>query len=196
VIVPPNNLQSCTPDVRIARPCDLSFVMDVSKRETYAIGFIPRFAMQRKIELGRILLGQENDCEAGFLHYGSFRAPEVRIFQSAIRYDARRRGLALAMVESLVSTCRANGNVAISLRCLEELEANAFWEAAGFVRIAQEPGRRGTLNVWVRPINPGKVTIESRVQRCRKCGRPTPHLWTAGGKRWSLCPDCLLLPTA
>src|SRR5687767_3498212 len=75
----------------LATPADLAYVVDIQKRNGEALGFIPRVALAEKIELGRITLATENGEPAGYLHHGSLAVPEVRIFQAAIQYDARRR---------------------------------------------------------------------------------------------------------
>jgi ribosomal protein S18 acetylase RimI-like enzyme len=131
-----------------AAPSDLAYVVALQKRNHEALGFIPRAALAEKIDLGRIWLATENGDPAGFLHHGSLAVPEVRIFQAAVQYDARRRHLGLALVADLVARARAAGAAGVSLRCLDFLDANDFWTAAGFRLVATEPGARGTLNVW------------------------------------------------
>src|SRR4051812_20753088 len=81
---------------------DLAYVVDLQKRNGDAVGFIPRQALAEKIELGRIWLARENGDPAGYLHHGSLSVPEVRIFQAAVQYDARRRHLGLALVAQLL----------------------------------------------------------------------------------------------
>lgn len=138
--------------VRAATPADLAYVVALQKRNGEALGFIPRAALAEKIDLGRIWLARENGDPAGFLHHGSLAVPEVRVFQAAVQYDARRRHLGLALVADLVARARAAGGRAVSLRCLDFLDANDFWTAAGFSLVAREPGARGTLNVWGRVL--------------------------------------------
>lgn len=130
-----------------ANAAHLAYVVALQKRNHEALGFIPRAALSEKIELGRIWLATENGDPAGFLHHGSLAAPEVRIFQAAVQYDARRRHLGLALVSDLLARARAAGARGVSLRCLDFLDANDFWTAAGFARLTTEPGARGTLNV-------------------------------------------------
>jgi hypothetical protein len=67
-----------------ATPADLAYVVGLQKRNHEALGFIPRVALEQKIDLGRIWLATENGEPAGYLHHGSLAVPEVRIFQAAI----------------------------------------------------------------------------------------------------------------
>lgn len=193
-----------------ARSNDLSYVVALQKKHHQALGFLPRVALEQKIELGRIWLATENDEPAGFLHHGSLARPEVRIFQAAIQYDAQRRHLGFALVNDLIARARAAGAEAISLRCLSFLEANAFWSAAGFHLLAQEPGAKGTLNVWGMKLireEPGRIIIpgdveeagaakasfafHSRLHPCPRCGVTTMDTWKRGARRHGLCAACV-----
>src|SRR3954465_15188873 len=105
--------------VRAATPADLAYVVKLQKAYGDALGFIPRAALAYKIERSRVHLALENGESAGYLHHGSMAAsPEVRVFQAAIQYDARRRHLGLALVDDLVSRATQAGARAVSLRCL------------------------------------------------------------------------------
>src|SRR4051794_11982696 len=139
-------------DVRPATPSDLAYVVKLQKAHGDALGFIPRAALAYKIERCRVHLALENGEPAGYLHHGSMASEEVRIFQAAIQYDARRRHLGLALVDDLLRRASGAGAQAVSLRCLSQLEANDFWRAAGFRLLDAEPGAKGTLNVWGRVL--------------------------------------------
>ena len=189
--------------VACAIPADLAYVVALQKQNHAALGFIPRVALAEKIALGRIWLARENGEPAGYLHHGSLAMPEVRIFQAAIQYDARRRHHGLALVDSLIGRARASGARAVSLRCLDFLDANDFWSAAGFSLITTEPGGRGTLNVWGRRllgqdqaesaggVHRSPFTFHSRLHACPRCGKPTMDTWTRGAVRRRLCATCV-----
>lgn len=180
--------------VRQATPADLAYGVALQKRNHEALGFIPRAALAEKIDRGQILLASENGDPAGFLHHGSLAALEVRIFQAAIQYDARRRHHGLALVDTMVRRATSAGARGLSLRCLDFLDANDFWTAAGFELLGREAGARGTLNVWGRTIGkarPDDVGFHSRVHPCPRCGLPTMDTWTRGAVRRRLCARCV-----
>lgn len=141
-----------------ATPGDLPYVVHLQKQHSAAIGFLPRAALAEKIRLGRIWLASENDEPAGFLHHGSLARPEVRIFQAAVQYDARRRHHGIALVNGLIARATSAGAQGISLRCLSFLDANTFWRDVGFSLRATEPGAKGTLNVWTRTLLASKAS--------------------------------------
>jgi N-acetylglutamate synthase-like GNAT family acetyltransferase len=189
-----------------AAPADLPYIVHLQKRHADALGFLPRAALAEKIERGQVWLSLENGEPAGFLHHGSLAVPEVRIFQAAVQYDARRRHLGLALVRDLAARAAAVGARGLSLRCLSFLDANDFWRAAGFALLDTEPGAKRPLNVWAKQLAPARVepavarghmdrgvnfAFHSRLHPCPACGRPTFDTWTRGAVRRRLCRDCL-----
>ncbi len=169
---------------------ELSYLVALQKKFHYELGFLPREALASKIERGAVWLARENGEPAGYLCHGSFARPEIRIFQAAIQYDARRRHLGLSLVADLVARARQAGAAGISLRCLNDLDANGFWRAAGFRHSATEPGAKAPLNVWTLRLGAGH-RFASRIHPCPGCGRTTTDTWTRGARRWSLCPTCV-----
>ena len=195
----PSPLDAPAAGVLRATPADLAYVVHLQKKHHYALGFMPRVALQQKIDLGRIWLATENGEPAGFLHHGSLAGDEVRIFQAAVQYDARRRHLGLGLVRDLLHRAAAAGARGVSLRCLSSLEANDFWRVAGFNLLTTEPGARGTLNVWTQRlfVTPPEAREErsfafsSRLHRCPSCGAVTMDTWTRGAVRRRVCPRCV-----
>jgi hypothetical protein len=201
VVVAPSHLVADGQVVR-ATAADLSYVVGLQKQNHAALGFIPRVALAEKIALGRIWLARENDEPAGYLHHGSLAAAEVRIFQAAIQFDARRRHHGLALVASLVHRAQASGARAVSLRCLDFLDANDFWTAAGFSLLTTESGARGLLNVWgcriaqndslhAAATQSPSFRFHSRLHACPRCGTATMDTWTRGAVRRRLCTRCV-----
>ena len=173
---------------------DLPYVVALQKTYHRALGFLPRMALDEKIRLGQVLVARASGTRAGFLHHGSLGRPEVRVFQLAVTPGVQGRGVGGALVDALLESATAAGARGVSLRCLATLDANHFWRAVGFRLHATEPGAKGTLNVWVRPIagdRPGRFTFASRVHACPGCGTSTVDTWVRGARRLALCPGCV-----
>jgi N-acetylglutamate synthase-like GNAT family acetyltransferase len=175
---------------RLAKPRDLSYIASLQDRFVRQVGYCHRQALEEKIELGRVELALENGEPAGYLHHGTIHRSELRIFQAAIQYDAQRRHLGLSLVDRVVEKV-GTGVQAISLRCLDYLPANDFWKAAGFERIAREPGKRAPLNVWVRRLQEIPIQVASRLRSCVICRMPIIPIWVDGSTRRNICPQCL-----
>lgn len=176
---------------------DLAFIVMLQKAHAAALGFLPRQALTEKIRAGQVLLARIEGTRAAFLHHGSLRRPEVRVFQIAVRPEVRSKGVGRALVQCLLDRAAAAGAGGVSLRCLSFLDANGFWRAAGFRLHATEPGAKGTLNVWVRRLGAGgggaegRFTFASRVHPCPGCGKATVDTWVSGARRRALCPGCV-----
>ena len=189
---------SSTSVVRSAVSADLAYIVMLQKAHAAALGFLPRQALKEKIDRGQVILARVGGRRAGFLHHGSLRGPEVRVFQIAVSPEVRSTGVGRALVQCLIDRAAAAGAGGVSLRCLSFLDANRFWRAAGFKLHATEPGAKGTLNVWVRRLGgaagtgaAGRLTFASRVHPCPGCGKATVDTWLSGARRRTLCPGCV-----
>lgn len=129
----------------------LRFWKHLAERERDALGFLPFGSVARVAELGRLLIQEASDEPIGFLLHGPPR-PIIRVYQTAVRLDARRRDNALALVDRLLAAGVAGGSRACMLHCAADLEANAFWLAAGFtavgVRTRSTRRQRPQLTWW------------------------------------------------
>lgn len=129
----------------------LNYILDLAKKHTDSIGFIPRGSIERYLLAGQIILAFENDEPCGFLiHNNGY--PRLKIYQACVQYDAQRRTNGLQMVGQLIAIASRRGCDAISLWCADDLPANQFWEAAGFQKTKMKQGgaRRGRLiNLWI-----------------------------------------------
>lgn len=194
--------------IRRATLEDLRFIEHLSTRFSREVGFIPRIALENRITGARggyVGLATENDDPAGFLHTGSMRRPECRIFQAAICYDAQRRHLGQALVGDFLQTAQGNGVKLVTLRCLSDLDANSFWQSMGFRRAGYEPvsgtkNRGSTLIVWAKRLHtfadlmtPGFIPpqIPMRLNRCKQCGLACTYTRGPKGELWKLCATCV-----
>jgi hypothetical protein len=109
------------------------YVTSIAKKFTNEIGFIPLQRYENAI-LGQELFVQElNDEPCGFLFTGKPNLGRIHIWQTAIQLDARRLAAATSMIDRLKEHARRKHVHTITLRCRDDLDANAFWKATGFV---------------------------------------------------------------
>lgn len=133
----------------LVRYCD-----DLAKRNSEALSFIPRPRLLEYAMRGQILAEYENGDLCGFAVIGR-GSDWLHVYQCCIQYDARRIYHGLNLVAQIEAVAMTRGLQGISLRCADDLPANAFWLAAGFEKVAVLPGgvRRGrTINVWQRTL--------------------------------------------
>lgn len=119
----------------MATAADLSFVLDLARKHAEQVGFIPAQGMANYVDRHAIDLAMENQDPAGYL-LAKHKCPDLpgvtQIHQAAVCYDARRRAIGLELVKSTRRRSAAAGNGLMQLWCRGDLEANAFWLAAGF----------------------------------------------------------------
>lgn len=132
----------------------VSFIDGLARQNSEALSFIPTPRLEQYVERGQVLIARENEEPAGFLVFGR-SWPQIRIYQACIQYDARRRQHGLDLVERLVGIARDQSCTDVRLWCAEDLEANEFWQLAGFERSGARTGgaRRGRIHIlWARRL--------------------------------------------
>jgi GNAT superfamily N-acetyltransferase len=128
--------------------------VDLAKKNSEAVSFLPRPKVEAYAADGRLLVAAENGEPCGFLIHGPLRG-QLRIYQTCVEYDVRRRDHGLALVGELERRAVLAGCSAVRLWCADDLEAQAFWRAAGFVPAGRRAGgqRRGRVHtLWARHL--------------------------------------------
>lgn len=133
-------------------PCStaVKYAVDLARKNSEAVSFIPTPRLEQYAESGQLMIEAENNDPCGFLVFGN-TFPILKIYQACIQYDARRIHHGLNLLRRLIIYAEHYGFTAISLYCADDLEANRFWQAAGFQFAGQRLGgqRRGRMhNRW------------------------------------------------
>lgn len=146
------------PRLREASTADLSFVLDLQKRFSNQLGFLPRAAVEWYVSNGRVTIATADGQPAGYI-LGRPRLrclPQVQpLTQTAIDFEAQRRGLGLLLVQHALAEALRDGRSLLQAWCRVDLQANEFWSAAGFTAIAiREPptARARPLILWRRAV--------------------------------------------
>jgi len=90
--------------------------------------------------------------------------------------DAQRRKHGLNLLAELERTARADGIAMLQCWCRQSLDANEFWKAAGFVKVAlRDVGakRQSPCILWRRPllILPTSTIVELPTNTRNQAGR-------------------------
>jgi len=147
----PNCPQIAVQTLVIPRSTAVKYAVDLARRNSEALSFIPQPRLEQYAEFGQLLIESENDDPCGFLVFGN-TFPILKIYQACIQYDVRRIQHGLNLLRRLINYAEHYGFTAISLHCADDLEANQFWQAAGFQFAGQRLGgqRRGRMhNRWI-----------------------------------------------
>jgi|TARA_Y100000015_G_scaffold42869_1_gene51283 hypothetical protein len=153
--------------VRLATLKDLPYINDLSKKESHAIGFIPKTAYEAAITgekhgdrwsktcNDKLWVCEENTDLVGFLLM-SF-GHQAKVNQIAIQEDARliERGKALLDQGMTHGLSKRRWNFVCG--CADDLPSNMFWEGVGWEKVSQRNGI-SHRNTW-KQTSKRKVNI-------------------------------------
>jgi len=137
---------------------DVEFIKKLQRVFCEEVGFIPTSKIIDSLEKNKVLTGDLNSQEAGFLLFEPFlfcQPTTAIIVQAAVNMEAQRQLVGLTLVENLCEKLKADGREIIQASCLENLEANDFWRAAGFTAVARRPGgkkRKKDVIIWRKQL--------------------------------------------
>lgn len=152
-MIQPNN---GLPPVRIATTADLRFIVDLQKRWSNALGFLPRCTHSRYIDARRVIVIEENDTPAGFCNWTCTRNGLIRLPQVAIHPDLLNNGLGSNLVKHLMQYALSHNATTLRLTSRERLDCNNVWPKIGFKPTAiftPQNARHLPLIEWTLPLN-------------------------------------------
>jgi GNAT superfamily N-acetyltransferase len=139
----------------------LTEIITLSNGEKEALGFLPNTAYEEAIAQKRLIamLAEEQDGRntlAGYILYGGI-FPHARVQQVCTRPEWRRRRVASALIDALVSDLERAGFLTVKARVASDLpHAQAFYAQHGFEALASKPGgnaRGRTIIVRVHDLD-------------------------------------------
>ncbi len=177
--------------VRVGTMDDLPFIDRLQKAHAKELGFLPRMALEGKVKLGQVLVASvvsgpssvasegpaspqrttdhgQRTTDAGYLIAADryFKRDEVGYVTQVNVVPEHRRSLVAGALLQAQFDSSAYGCKLYCCWCAQDLAANAFWEAMGFVPIAFRTGSRtkgkgGTPRIhlfWQKRIRAGDVS--------------------------------------
>lgn len=129
----------------------MQYVVALSRRHYEEIGFLPEPRLRSYHASGQLWIANENSDPCGFLVWGN-GWPVLRVYQVCIQYDAQRRFHGAQLIGRLINKAESEGYTSISCWVADDIPANEFWNAMGFVKMRTRPGgkkRARVHNGWV-----------------------------------------------
>src|SRR5947209_2335571 len=164
--------------IRPGTLADLPFIDALQKRHAKQVGWMPRQQLEGKVGQGQVLVAEENP-ELGIVACGSGRPaghnPESRIgyciasdryfkrddvgiiYQMNVVPEAQRSLVGAALLKAVFERA-AYGCKLYCCWCAQDIAANKFWEAMGFVPLAFRAGSEKKSRVhifWQKRIRSG-----------------------------------------
>jgi len=124
----------------------ISYIDHLSGKNGHCVGFLPLVAYQDALARARITMLFENGQPGGYLIHGPPKR-RMKIYQVCIEEELRRIEFGTALVNDLRDMAIAAKSHEISLHCAEDLEANSFWRALGFLHTGRRMKRKD-LSRW------------------------------------------------
>ena len=124
--------------VRTSRKADSSYVDNLQKKNSAAVGFIQKTVWDKYVYGGErnfvVFICEKNNDMVGYvlLTPGKKVGSYAKIQQIAIQEDARRLEYGTALIETVRKFCNKFGRMGVTLRCRKDLQSNFFWQALGF----------------------------------------------------------------
>ena len=136
--------------VRKATLTDLTYIHDLSKKESKSIGFIPKMAYEAAVtgvKKGKrwsdkcndgLWVCMENDDLVGFMLMSFGKVAKVN--QICIQEDARKIKRGKALLKAGITHGSTKGIIDFGCGCADDLESNKFWTAMEWCKIGERKG--------------------------------------------------------
>ena len=154
----------CELSIRPATMSDYAFIDRLQDMHTKALGFMPKAQLESKIVAGHILVAEDEvQLPIGYVMSQDryFKRDDVGIVYQLNVSPGKQRALVGAALMKAVFDRAAYGCKLFCCWCAQDLSANYFWEALGFVPLAFRAGSEGANAAhifWQKRIREGDVT--------------------------------------
>jgi hypothetical protein len=168
IILQPNGIApQALPEVNVAiRPGvvgDVPFLDSLQKLHTKQVGWMPTATFEGKIKLGHVLIAEVYGERVGYCIGNDqyFKRDDVGIIYQMNVLPRKQRGFIGASLLKAQFERSAYGCKLYCCWCAQDIAANKFWEAMGFVPLAFRAGSEKKSRVhifWQKRIRSGDVT--------------------------------------
>ena len=143
-------------NVRFACLEDLKYIVDLSKKENKALGFIPKMAYESAITgvkkgkrwsdvcNDKLFIIESNGDLVGFCLASFGKVNSVsrqgKIAQICLQLDARKLLRGRLLLDAVIEYGKSVYTLGFSCGCADDLESNIFWRAMGWVKVSSRMG--------------------------------------------------------
>ena len=151
--------------VREALITDIQYVVSLSKKESFSLGFIPKMAYESAITgikkgkrwspvcNDKLFVCTVNNDLVGFCLASFGKANSVyrkgKIAQICLQEDARKFERGRLLLSEVINWGKFLGTLSFDAGCADDLESNFFWKAMGWNKVGSRFGI-GHQNTWVQ----------------------------------------------
>ena len=150
--------------VRPGTLSDVAFMDGLQKLHTRQVGWMPTKQFEGKVKLGHVLIAEDDAARPVGYCIGNdqyFKRDDVGIIYQMNIAPGSQRGFVGATLLKAMFERSAWGCKLFCCWCAQDIEANRFWEAMGFVPLAFRAGsrKRDRIHIfWQKRIRSGDVS--------------------------------------
>lgn len=134
--------------IRLARPRDLDTIIELQKRDSNKIGFLPVAAIEEYMQMRAVTTAVYRNGVIGYalgrpsLRYARWCRPITQLVVTAVH---RRQGIGTALATAMIAAARADGMTAVQAWSRDDLDAAHLWRSLDFTAVAsrEPPTARG-----------------------------------------------------
>jgi hypothetical protein len=142
--------------VRFAKINDIKYIIDLSKKESQSIGFIPKMAYESAITgikkgdrwsdvcNDKLFVVECNNDLVGFCLASFGRIGGVgklgKIAQICLQTDARLLQRGKMLLDNVIEYGKSVGTFRWSCGCADDLPSNIFWQSMGWIKLTERNG--------------------------------------------------------
>ena len=143
-------------NIRLAKLNDISYIIDLSKKESMSIGFIPKMAYESAITgikkgdrwsdvcNDKLFVIECNDQLVGFCLASFGRIDGIgkllKIAQICLLIDARLIQRGRLLLDTVIEYGKTVGTFRWSCGCADDLPSNLFWQSMGWIKLTERFG--------------------------------------------------------
>lgn len=143
-------------NIRLAKLNDISYIIDLSKKESMSIGFIPKMAYESAITgikkgdrwsdvcNDKLFVIECNDQLVGFCLASFGRIGGIgklgKIAQICLQTDARLIQRGRLLLDTVIEYGKSVGTFRWSCGCADDLPSNLFWQSMGWIKLTERFG--------------------------------------------------------
>lgn len=153
-------ITQCPISIRPAIAGDLAFIDALQRKHSKNVGWMASTILEKKIEKGEIIIAEDGGRAIGYCMGQDryFKRDDVGIIYQMNIEPGHQRGLVGASLLKAMFERSAWGCKLFCCWCAQDLAANKFWEAMGFVPLAFRAGseKKSRIHIfWQKRIRAG-----------------------------------------
>jgi N-acetylglutamate synthase-like GNAT family acetyltransferase len=134
--------------IRKATYEDVIAVKTIADANRESIGFVLRPALEEHASRGWLYVADYHDAVAGFVNFRHRRDGWTVVYEICVDAPARMQRIGYRLLSQLHTDVLLQKGNGIVLKCPEGSKANDFYDAIGWQRVGEEPGKQRKLIIW------------------------------------------------